>query len=123
VWLRSRQKNRIEEALDELISKTKRDIVDWRELSTRELALLYSKLHAEMREIQVPSVVRLWFRKHNPFAASFTREYARRIWRRWYRYVWNPLTWADVWMFEWVNGYRFLVHLVSVGAEPKPTRY
>ncbi len=32
VWLRSRQKSRIEEALSELISKTKQDIVDWRGL-------------------------------------------------------------------------------------------
>jgi hypothetical protein len=117
VWLRSRQKSRMEEALSELISKTKQDIVDWRDLSTKELAAFYAKLSLEMPEIKVPSFMRLWFRKRNPFASAFTRNYARRIWRRWYLHLWNPVKWVEVWMFEWVNGLRFLRHLIGEGIQ------
>ena len=68
-----------------------------------------------MPEIKVPSVAALWFKKHNPFAGSYTRDRVRRIWQRWYRHVWNPLAWAEVWMFEWINGVRFLTHLLQEG--------
>ena len=115
VWLRSRPKTKIEEALEDLIARTKQDIIDWRDLKTRELLGLYTMLHDEMPEIRVPSVVALWVRKHNPFAGSYTRSYARRIWRQWYLHVWNPFTWAEVWLFEWVNGVRFLSHLLAEG--------
>ena len=105
VWLRSRPKSNIEEALLDLILKTKQDIIDWRDLSTKELASFYAKLSIEMPEIKVPSVVRLWFKKRNPFAGAFTRLYVQRIWRRWYLYIWNPFKWIEVWLFEWVHGF------------------
>ncbi len=120
VWLRSRQKSGIEEALHELIAKTKQDIVDWRELSTRELAAFYAKISVDMPEMKVPSLVRLWFKKRNPFAGAFTRSYVQRIWHRWYLYVWNPLKWVEVWMFEWVHGYQFLIHLLFEEMEKEP---
>ena len=104
----------------ELISKTKQDILDWRDLSTKELAAFYAKLSVEMPEIKVPSLVRLWLKKHNPFAGAFTRLYVQRIWRRWYLYLWNPLKWIEVWVFEWVHGYRFLYHLVYDEAASGP---
>lgn len=115
VWLRSRPRSRIEEALEELIMKTKLDIHDWREIKTKELVALYVKLHDEMPEVRVPSALTLWIRKHNPLAGAYTRAYARRIWRQWYRHIWNPLKWIDVWLFEGVNGMRFLRHLLVEG--------
>jgi len=122
VWLRSRPKSKTEEALQELLAKTRQDIldstvrvVDWRDLKVKELVELYEKLHDQMPEIKVPSVVTLWLRKRNPFAASYTRSYAQRIWQRWYLHVWNPLKWIEVWMFEWLNGVRFLTCLISEG--------
>ncbi len=121
VWLRSRQKSRIEEALYELISKTKQDIIDWRDLSTKELAAFYAKLSIEMPEIKVPSLVHLWFKKRNPFAGAFTRSYVQRIWQRWYLHMWNPFKWVEVWLFEWVHGFRFLFHLLYEEMEKKPT--
>lgn len=120
VWLRSRQKSRIEEALHEFTSKTKQDIIDWRDLSTKELAAFYAKLSLEMPEIKVPFLARLWFQKRNPFAGAFTRLYVQRIWQRWYLYMWNPLKWVEVWLFEWVHGSRFLYHLLSKEMEKKP---
>ena len=57
VWLRSRPKSTIEEALYDLTLKTKQDIIDWRDLSTKELASFYAKLSIEMPEIKVPSIV------------------------------------------------------------------
>ena len=132
VWLRSRPKSKVEEALEELIVKTRQDIHDWRELKARELIALYAMLHDQMPEVKIPSVVAVWIKKHNPFAGAYTRAYARRIWRRWYLHVWNPLTWVDVWMFEWVNGVRFLRHLLIEGriirkarghGERKPQRH
>ena len=124
VWLRSRQKSRIEEALHDFISKTRQDIIDWRDLSTKELAAFYAKLSIEMPEVRVPSRVRLWFRKRNPFVGAFTRLSVQRIWRRWYLYIWNPLKWVEVWLFECVHGFRFLFHLLSQGMEKEPaTRY
>jgi hypothetical protein len=122
VWLRSRPKSKTEEALQELLAKTKQDIldstvrvVDWRDLKVKELVELHKKLHDQMPEIKVPSAVTLWLRKRNPFVASYTRAYAQRIWRRWYLHVWNPLKWIEVWMFEWLNGVRFLTHLIAEG--------
>jgi hypothetical protein len=120
VWLRSRPKSRTEEGLHELISRTKQDILDWRDLSTKELAAFYRSLSVEMPEIKVPSLPRLWFRKHNPFADAFTRGYVQRIWRRWYLYLWNPFKWVEVWLFEWVHGSRFLYHLVYDETEKRP---
>ncbi len=115
VWLRSRPKSQIEEALHEMIAKTRRDITDWRALKIRELVALYEKLHIEMPEVKVPSAVSLWFKKRNPFASAYTRAYAERIWRKWYLHVWNPLKWAEVWLFEWFHGLRFLTHFLIEG--------
>jgi hypothetical protein len=120
VWLRSRPKSNIEEELHGLISNTKQDIIDWRDLSTKELATFYAKLSIEMPEIKVPSIVHLWFKKRNPFAGAFTRLYVQRIWKRWYLYVWNPFKWVEVWLFEWVHGFRFLRHLLYEEEEKKP---
>jgi hypothetical protein len=126
VWLRSRPKSTIEEALHELIIKTEKDIIDWRDVKVKKLIVFYSKIHIEMPEIwesmpsaKVPSAIRLWFRKQNPFARAFTRRYAQRIWQRWYLYIWNPLKWIEVWLFEFTNGLRFLNHLLSQGIEKK----
>ena len=115
VWLRSRPKSKIEEALEELIIKTKQDIQDWREIKTGELVALYAMIHDQMPEVKVPSFARVWMMKHNPFRGAYTRAYAGRIWRQWYRHVWNPVVWVEVWMFEWVNGVRFLRHLLIEG--------
>jgi len=115
VWLRSRPKTAAEEALHDLIVKTKQDIADWRELKARELVALYQKIHDYMPEVKVPSVSRIWLKKHNPFAGAFSRAHVQRVWRRWYLYVWNPLKWVEVWLFEWVNGLRFLRHFVLEG--------
>jgi len=115
VWLRSRPKSKVEDALHGLIVNMKRDAIDWRELKATELAVLYRKLRDDMPEVKVPSVVRLWFKKHNPFAGAYTRSYAQRIWRHWYLHVWNPFKWIEVWLFEWVNGVRFLTHLLVEG--------
>ena len=120
VWLRSRQKSRIEEALSDLIARTKQDIIDWRDLSTKELAAFYAKLSIEMPEIKVPSLVHLWLRKRNPFAGAFSRFYVQRIWKRWYLNIWNPLKWVEVWLFEWTHGFRFLYHLLYEEMEKKP---
>jgi Radical SAM superfamily len=122
VWLRSRQKTGIEEALYELISKTKQDVIDWRDLSTKELAVFYAKLSIEMPEINVPSLVRLWFKKRNPFAGAFSRLYVQRIWKRWYLNIWNPLKWVEVWLFEWTLGFRFLYHIFYEEIEKKQDR-
>ena len=116
VWLRSRPKSRIEEGLFELILKTKQGALDWRDVKGKELVAFYKKLQSEIPEVKVPSVVRLWFRKRNPFARAFTRSYAHRIWQKWYLYLWNPFKWIELWLFEWVNGLRFFFHLF--GADP-----
>jgi len=115
VWLRSRSKSRVEESLQELIAMTKQGIIDWRDLKAKELVALYEKLHNEMPEVKVPSVAAVWLKKRNPFANAYTRTYAQRIWERWYLHIWNPLKWAEVWVFEWVNGLRFLTHLLVKG--------
>jgi len=111
VWLRTRPKSEIEEALQELIAKTKQGMVDWRDLKAKELVALYEKLHVDMPQIRVPSVVTLWLKRRNPFVAGSSRTYAQRIWHRWYRHAWNPLKWIEVWLFEWVNGLRFFFQL------------
>ena len=115
VWLRSRSKSKIEEALQELIAKTGHEVIDWRDLKAKELVALYRKLHGEMPEVKIPSMTRLWVRKRNPFASAYTRAYAQRVWQQWYRHIWNPLKWVEVWLFEWVNGVRFLTHLLVEG--------
>ena len=115
VWLRSRPKSKIEDALNELIANTKQDVIDWRDLTARELAVFYRKLRDDMPEVIVPSLARLWLKKHNPFAGAYTRSYVQRVWRQWYLHVWNPLKWVEVWLFEWVNGIRFLTHLLAEG--------
>ncbi|HMK37712.1 MAG TPA: radical SAM protein, partial [Bacteroidota bacterium] len=73
VWLRSRPRSKAEEALHELMVRTRNDVTDWRDLTARELALLYGRLRDDMPDVTVPSVLRLWFRKHDPFAVAFTR--------------------------------------------------
>ncbi len=83
VWLRSRPKSNIEETLHEMILETKQGIIDWRDLKAKELRTFYEKIHNEMPEVKVPSIVTLWLRKHNPFAGAYTRAYAQRIWQRW----------------------------------------
>lgn len=115
VWLQSRPKGAIEEALHERIAKTKQGIIDWRDLKVRELRALYRKLHDEMPEVKVPSAVTLWLRKRNPFTRVYSRVYFHRIWQRWYLHLWNPLKWAEVLLFEWVNGMRFLRHFLVEG--------
>ena len=115
VWLRSRSKSKIEEGLFELIERTKQGVMDWRDVKEKELVAFYKKLQVEIPEIKVPSIIRLWFRKRNPFVSAFSRMYIQRIWRRWYLYLWNPLKWIEVWLFEWVNGLRFLFHLLGSG--------
>ena len=115
VWLRSRPKSRVEDALHELITTTKQDVIDWRDLKSGELVALYMKLRDEMPGIKVPSTVEMWMKKHNPFRASYTRLHVQRAWRQWYRHVWNPLKWIDVCLFECVNGIRFLTHLLIEG--------
>jgi hypothetical protein len=121
VWLRSRPKSDMEEALLAQIAKSNKNIRDWRDLKARELATFYSRLHVEMPHIKVPSVVALWFRIRNPFAGAFTRRYVQRIWQRWYLHLWNPLKWVEVWLFEWVNGFRFVSQLLDDGNEPERT--
>jgi radical SAM superfamily enzyme YgiQ (UPF0313 family) len=123
VWLRSRPKSKIEEALYELISRTKQDFIDWRDLSVKELATFYAKLSVEMPEVKVPSVVHLWLKKRNPFAGAFTRVYIQRIWKRWYLHIWNPFKWVEVWLFEWAQGFRFTYHLLYEEVAQKETRF
>jgi len=115
VWLRSRQKSQTEHALQELIQKAREEIRDWRELKARELVAMYRKVHDQIPDLRVPSVVSLWLRKHNPFVDSFTRAYVQRTWRRWYLHCWNPIKWAEVWLFELINAARFLRHLLAEG--------
>ena len=115
VWLRSRPKSRIEDALHDLAVKTRNGVLDWRDLKARELVVLYRKLRDDMPEVGAPSVVRLWCKKHNPFAVAYTRSYVQRAWRHWYLHAWNPLKWTEVWLFEWANGIRFLTHLLEEG--------
>jgi hypothetical protein len=115
VWLRSRPKSQAEEALQELIAKTKQDIVDWRDLRVKDLVELYRKLHDDMPHVKVPSAVTLWFKKRIPFVGVHTRAYFQRIWARWYLHIWNPLKWVEVWMFESVVGVQFLRYLFMQG--------
>ena len=115
VWLRSRPRSKAEDALHELIIRTRNDVIDWRDLKARDLVVLYRKLSDDMPDISVPSVVQLWLKKHNPFAAAYTRAYVQRAWRQWYLHAWNPLKWVEVWLFEWANGVRFLTHLLVEG--------
>ncbi len=120
VWLRSRHKSRVEEALYDWILKTKENIVDWRELSADELAAFYTKIAKEIPETRVPSPLRLWFRRRNPFAGAFTRAYVQRIWGKWYLHLWNPFRWVEAVLFEWVHGARFLSQLLHDKKEKEP---
>jgi len=115
VWLRSRPKSKAEDALYDLIASTRHGVADWRGLPARELVVLYRQLRDQMPEVEVPSVVRIWLRKHNPLVAAHTRAYAQHIWQQWYLHVWNPFRWIELWLFEWVNGVRFLRHLLNEG--------
>ncbi len=115
VWLRSRPKTKVEEALLEHIARTKQDIIDWRDVKVKELLAFYRKLHDEMPEVKIPSAVELWFKKRNPFSSVYTRAHFQRIWKRWYIHLWNPLKWAEVWLFETVNGFRFLSYFLLAG--------
>ncbi len=117
VWLRSRPKTKAEEALQELIAKTKGDIVDWRDIKTKELVTLYQKLRDDIPDVKIPSTLGLWLKKHNPLVSSFSRAYVARTWRQWYLHIWNPLKWIEVWLFEWFNGLRFVSHLLSEGRQ------
>ncbi len=123
VWLRSRQKSRFEEAMADAISATRQEIVDWRELSTKELAGFYERISREMPGVKVPSLIRLWLKKHDPFAGAFTRRYVQRIWKNWYLHLWNPLKWMEVWIFECANGARFLSHLLSKESVKPPESF
>lgn len=115
VWLRSRPKSKTEELIQEQFARTKQGVADWRDLKVRELLALYERLHDEMPEVKIPSGISLWLKKRNPFAGAFSRQHVQRTWREWYRHVWNPLKWIEVWMFEAINGVRFLRHLLIEG--------
>lgn len=122
VWLQSRPRSRVEEALHDLIAQTKLDIldskrqaVDWRVLKASELHGYYKRLQRQMPEIHVPMTLTLWLRKHNPFVSSYSRAYFRQIEKRWYVHFWNPLIWVEVCIFEWFQGIRFLRHLLVEG--------
>ena len=119
VWLRSRPKSHTEEALIELIATTKKDIVDWRDLKAKELVGYYKKLQQEIPEIKIPSIPTLWLKKKNPFKFVYTRSYFHGVWKQWYKHVWNPVKWFEVWTFEFVNGARFLKHFAKIGKESK----
>ncbi len=116
VWLRSRPKSRIEEELANLIVATQQGMIDWRALKIQELKALYGQLAERIPGVEIPSSVRLWLRKRNPFSV-FSMASVRDAWRYWYRHVWNPLKWIEVWVFEWVNGVRFLAHYLQEGRQ------
>lgn len=115
VWLQSRPKSKAEEALDGLLARTKQGVVDWRQIKVRELVLLYRKLKDEVPDLRVPSPLALWCKKHNPLALTSSRTHVTAVWRHWYRHLWNPLKWVEVWLFECANGIRFLRHLKFEG--------
>jgi radical SAM superfamily enzyme YgiQ (UPF0313 family) len=115
IWLRSRPKSKLETALNDLIAGKKQGLTDWRELKARELAALYRQLSDHLPGGKVPSLIRLWLRKHNPFLLGYSRAYINRIWQRWYAHIWNPLTWLEVWIYELVLGVRFIINLKSQG--------
>lgn len=119
VWLRSRPKLAKEEALFDLIVKTKQDIVDWRDLKAKELVGYYRKLQNEIPEIKIPSVPRIWLKKKNPFKTVYSRSYFQGIWQNWYKHIWNPVKWFEVWSFEFVNGIRFLTNFTKTAKESK----
>lgn len=121
VWLRSRPKSPNEEALMEIISRTKRDIVDWRDLKTKELAALYRKLQQDLPEVRVPSLPTLWLKKLNPLKGVYTRTYFQRIYKDWYKHIWNPIKWYELLTFEFINGMRFLWNYSTAGKDSKET--
>ncbi|MDP3986059.1 MAG: radical SAM protein [Candidatus Veblenbacteria bacterium] len=113
VWLRSRPESKAEQALHELMVNTRKDFADWRDVTIGELAALYRKLHADMPDVRIPSGVSLWLKKHIAWAHS--RMHADYIWRHWYKHFWNPFSWMEVWLFEIINGSRFLLRLLTEG--------
>lgn len=115
VWLRSRPKSRTEEALLRLIAATRKDIVDWRGLTAKEVIGYYRTMKDEIPEIEIPSIPRVWLMKKNPFQDVYTRSYFQGIWRHWYRYVWNPVKWFEVCTFECVNAVRFYADFANTG--------
>jgi hypothetical protein len=119
VWLRSRPKSKTEEALFELIATTKKEIVDWRALRTKELISYYRKLQNKIPEIRIPSIPVAWLMKRNPFQGVYTRSYFQSIWRHWYKHVWNPVKWFEVWVFEVVHGVQFINDFFNIGKTSK----
>jgi radical SAM superfamily enzyme YgiQ (UPF0313 family) len=119
VWLRSRPKSKAEEALQEMITKTKKDVVDWRDLKAKELAAMFARLKQEIPDIKVPSRPSIWLKKTNPFRGVYTRAYFQRIWKQWYKHIWNPVKWVQVWSFEFVNGVQFIIYFAKLGKSSK----
>jgi radical SAM superfamily enzyme YgiQ (UPF0313 family) len=115
VWLRSRPKSKAEEALLKLISTSGKDISDWRDLKVKELAGYYRRLQNEIPDIKIPSIPALWLKKQNPFKSVYSRSYFQNIWLHWYKHVWNPFAWIQVWSFELMTGIRFLTKLAKLG--------
>ncbi len=115
VWMQSRPKSKIEDAIQGQIAKTRQEISDWRDLKVGDLLALYRKLQDDMPDIKIPSAASLWLRKRNPFAGAYSRAHVQRVWRHWYRHVWNPLVWIEVWLFEATNALRFLTCLLLEG--------
>ena len=74
-----------------MLLKTRKDVVDWRDLKASELAVIRRKLRDEIPEVRVPSVVGLWFTMRYPFACAYTRLYVQRICREWLCSCLEPL--------------------------------
>ncbi len=119
VWLRSRPKSRTEEALLDLISAAKQDVIDWRELKAKEIVGYYGKLQQRVPEMPVPTIPMVWLMKKNPVKRVYTRAYFQNIWRNWYRHIWNPVKWAEVCTFEVVNAIRFFVDFTRKEKAPQ----
>jgi hypothetical protein len=119
VWLRSRPKPRTEEALLELIASARKDIADWRDLRARELVGYYRNLQQRVPEIHIPTIPRAWLMKKNPFKRVYTRSYFQNIWQNWYRHLWNPVKWVEIWTFEVVNAVRFFIDFMNKEKTPQ----
>lgn len=122
-WLRSRPKSRTEEALFEMITSAKNDVVDWRDLRAKELIGFYRKLQHKIPEIHVPSLPRMWLMKKNPVKRVYTRSYFQNIWRNWYKHVWNPVKWVEVCTFEIVSAVRFFIDFTNKERTPQTASY
>ncbi|MBI4417245.1 MAG: radical SAM protein [Ignavibacteriales bacterium] len=119
VWLRSRPKPRTEEALLELIASARKDIADWRDLRARELVGYYRNLQQRVPEIHIPTIPRAWLMKKNPFKRVYTRSYFQNIWQNWYKHLWNPVKWVEIWTFEVVNAVRFFIDFMNKEKTPQ----